>query len=252
MGAADHPRSRQPVSCARRVLPRPMICTRRGRSPGKPWPRARTAGGYRQRRRGVSRVHRRLLESGTTGRSALPRVAAWPSRASRLGPRDAHPPGGVLSSSRRSSRPSRGHRARAGGGMADAGFPPPTGLKGVRRAGALSAIAAEVIARPPDTGRYDPEAMAEEIGYPMRNGGWSRAGHPDAQRLRVRLAPTPRHRVAQTPSPPCAAPPGRRRGANRAVEGAAALAGDYGMRCERARGAAPEDGDCQGVARRAA
>ena len=91
------------------------------------------------------------------------------------------------------------------------------------------AIAAEAIARLADTGRYDPAAMAEEIGYLLRNG-WFGPGRV-AQTLTdcASVSALAGYRVAQTIAALLPSLVGVR-GANRMVEALVALAGDYGMR----------------------
>ena len=91
------------------------------------------------------------------------------------------------------------------------------------------AIAAEAIARLADTGRYDPAAMAEEIGYLLRNG-WFGPGRV-AQTLSdcASVSALAGYRVAQTIAALLPSLVGIR-GSNRMVEALVALAGDYGMR----------------------
>ena len=91
------------------------------------------------------------------------------------------------------------------------------------------AIAAEAIAGLADTGRYDPVAMAEEIGYLLSNG-WFGPGRV-AQTLTdcASVSALAGYRVAQTITAVLPALAGIR-GANGMVEVLVALAGDYGMR----------------------
>ena len=90
------------------------------------------------------------------------------------------------------------------------------------------AIAAEAIAGLADTGRYDPVAMAEEIGYLLSNG-WFGPGRV-AQTLTdcASVSALAGYRVAQTITAVLPALAGIR-GANGMVEALVALAGDYGM-----------------------
>lgn len=90
-------------------------------------------------------------------------------------------------------------------------------------------IAAEAIACLADTGRYDPDAMAEEIGYLLRNG-WFGPGRV-AQTLTdcASVSALAGYRVAQTIAALLPSLVGVR-GANRMVEALVALAGTYGMR----------------------
>lgn len=90
------------------------------------------------------------------------------------------------------------------------------------------AIAAEAIAGLADTGRYDPAAMAEEIGYLLSNG-WFGPGRV-AQTLTdcASVSALAGYRVAQTIAVLLPSLVGVR-GANGMVEVLVALAGDYGM-----------------------
>ena len=91
------------------------------------------------------------------------------------------------------------------------------------------AITAEAIARLADTGRYDPAAMAEALGYLLRNG-WFGPGRV-AQTLTdcASVSALAGYRVAQTIVALLPALAGVR-ASNSLVEALVALAGDYGMR----------------------
>ena len=91
------------------------------------------------------------------------------------------------------------------------------------------AIAAEAIARLADTGRYDPAAMAEEIGYLMRNGWFGPGRVTQTLSDCASVSALAGYRVAQTITAVLPALAGVR-GANGMVEVLVALAGDYGMR----------------------
>ena len=91
------------------------------------------------------------------------------------------------------------------------------------------AIAAEAIARLADTGRYDPAAMAEEIGYLMRNGWFGPGRVTQTLSDCASVSALAGYRVAQTIAALLPSLVGVR-GANRMVEALVALAGDYGMR----------------------
>lgn len=90
------------------------------------------------------------------------------------------------------------------------------------------AIAAEAIARLADTGRYDPAAMAEALGYLLRNG-WFGPGRV-AQTLTdcASVSALAGYRVAQTIAALLPSLAGVR-ASNSLVEALVALAGDYGM-----------------------
>ena len=91
------------------------------------------------------------------------------------------------------------------------------------------AITAEAIASLADTGRYDPAAMAEALGYLLCNG-WFGPGRV-AQTLTdcASISALAGYRVAQTIAVLLPSLVGIR-GSNRMVEALVALAGDYGMR----------------------
>ena len=91
------------------------------------------------------------------------------------------------------------------------------------------AIAAEAIASLADTGRYDPAAMAGEVGYLLRNG-WFGPGRV-AQTLTdcASISALSGYRVAQTIAALLPFLAGVR-ASNSFVEALVALAGDYGMR----------------------
>ena len=91
------------------------------------------------------------------------------------------------------------------------------------------AIAAEAIASLADTGRYDPAAMAEALGYLLRNG-WFGPGRV-AQTLTdcASISALSGYRVAQTIAALLPSLSGVR-ASNSLVEALVALAGDYGMR----------------------
>ena len=91
------------------------------------------------------------------------------------------------------------------------------------------AIAAEAIASLADTGRYDPAAMAGEVGYLLRNG-WFGPGRV-AQTLTdcASISALSGYRVAQTIAALLPSLAGVR-ASNSLVEALVALAGDYGMR----------------------
>ena len=91
------------------------------------------------------------------------------------------------------------------------------------------AIAAEAIARLADTGRYDSAAMAEALGYLLRNG-WFGPGRV-AQTLTdcASVSALAGYRVAQTIAALLPSLAGVR-ASNSLVEALVALAGDYGMR----------------------
>ena len=91
------------------------------------------------------------------------------------------------------------------------------------------AIAAEAIARLADTGRYDPAAMAEEIGYLLRNGWFGPGRVTQTLSDCASVSALAGYRVAQTIAALLPSLVGVR-GANRMVEALVALAGDYGMR----------------------
>ena len=91
------------------------------------------------------------------------------------------------------------------------------------------AIAAEAIARLADTGRFDPAAMAEEIGYLMRNGWFGPGRVTQTLSDCASVSALAGYRVAQTITAVLPALAGVR-GANGMVEVLVALAGDYGMR----------------------
>lgn len=90
------------------------------------------------------------------------------------------------------------------------------------------AITAEAIAGLTDTGRFDPAAMADQIGYLLRNG-WFGPGRV-AQTLTdcASVSALSGYRVAQTIAALLPDLDGIR-GANGMVEALVALAGDYGM-----------------------
>ena len=91
------------------------------------------------------------------------------------------------------------------------------------------AITAEAIAGLADTGRYDPAAMAEEIGYLMRNGWFGPGRVTQTLSDCASVSALAGYRVAQTIAALLPSLVGVR-GANRMVEALVALAGDYGMR----------------------
>lgn len=91
------------------------------------------------------------------------------------------------------------------------------------------AIAAEAIACLADTGRYDPAAMAEEIGYLMRNGWFGPGRVTQTLSDCASISALAGYRVAQTIAALLPSLVGVR-GANRMVEALVALAGDCGMR----------------------
>ena len=91
------------------------------------------------------------------------------------------------------------------------------------------AIAAEAIACLADTGRYDPDAMAEEIGYLLRNGWFGPGRVTQTLTDCASVSALAGYRVAQTIAALLPSLVGVR-GANRMVEALVALAGDYGMR----------------------
>lgn len=90
------------------------------------------------------------------------------------------------------------------------------------------AIAAEAIARLADTGRYDPAAMAEALGYLLRNG-WFGPGRV-AQTLTdcASISALAGYRVAQVIAVLLPSLAGVR-ASNSLIEALVALAGDYGM-----------------------
>ena len=91
------------------------------------------------------------------------------------------------------------------------------------------AIAAEAIACLADTGRYDPDAMAEEIGYLLRNGWFGPGRVTQTLTDCASVSALAGYRVAQTIAALLPSLVGVR-GANRMVEALVALAGTYGMR----------------------
>ena len=91
------------------------------------------------------------------------------------------------------------------------------------------AITAEAIAGLADTGRFDPAAMAEEIGYLMRNGWFGPGRVTQTLSDCASVSALAGYRVAQTITAVLPALAGVR-GANGMVEVLVALAGDYGMR----------------------
>ena len=91
------------------------------------------------------------------------------------------------------------------------------------------AIAAEAIACLADTGRYDPDAMAEEIGYLLRNGWFGPGRVTQTLSDCASVSALAGYRVAQTIAVLLPSLVGVR-GANGMVEVLVALAGTYGMR----------------------
>ena len=91
------------------------------------------------------------------------------------------------------------------------------------------AIAAEAIARLADTGRYDPAAMAEALGYLLSNGWFGPGRVTQTLTDCASVSALAGYRVAQTITAVLPALAGIR-GANGMVEVLVALAGDYGMR----------------------
>ena len=91
------------------------------------------------------------------------------------------------------------------------------------------AITAEAIAGLADTGRFDPAAMAEALGYLMRNGWFGPGRVTQTLSDCASVSALAGYRVAQTITAVLPALAGVR-GANGMVEVLVALAGDYGMR----------------------
>ena len=197
VGAADHPCPLPEAGerRARRVRPRPMTCTRRGSIPGQtPATGEDSLAGALANVAGVApEFTGRLLESGDYRSSGV--AYAWAAWALQHNPDilAAHAMPvlqGAFCQVPAGHHRLRGDRARAGGGVAGAGrahlLGPGVGVH--RRAGTLSGHRRRGHRGPRRHRPIRPGGHGWRVRLPaVQRVVRSRAGHPDAHRLRVRL-----------------------------------------------------------------